>query len=1120
MALLDLYWHERVLGSGGKRDAPSRQAVLREVVTAMSRDRVLHVDQDVVESVATGPHLYDLLYEQVLVEWKPQPESTPRNSTLVFAHHVLFDYAVARLLLRRDVGRLVAFLVADPAFVLLGRPSLVMHFHYLWALDQPSGTREAFWEAVLAVCDPTEIPEIGKLIGPGVAAEIGVTVQEYEPLLVALADPEESVRTSAENALAYCVRALLRERGSQAEAFGLLCDLAGRLSNLPTIGCAYPASWILWKLTTEVQLSARLRGQLGAASRRLLVFAWDQSQGHAGLLGRTMRCVCRMIGTDARASSELLRRAIAPDHLTRRGGEELSVLADAIVPLAAQDPDLVRDIYLAAFGYAETSETTTFIRRGVLSLTSNRRQDHQSTLYRLVQSYPAFLRAAPRQAVEAMNAALEHYVTIRHSPPEGDAVEFDLDGARARLLADHSRIWDRGQAHPHQHAIQLLDCVQRQLEEFADQRGGAARIADLLDALLRTSQLAVVWRRLLGSGARHPNRIGMRIRAVGWSLPVLMCPDTIRDVGRLNAAVFLDLPETERAKIERSILAIPEDAVPAHRDWAERIRDRMLGCLPGEGLVTAESRTRMSELNAADAIPENEDGITFQFGTQAVDEAELLAEEGVPVDEEPNRRVRALERPVTDFADAHLNEAPESRRLAEVFPHLTELNSALRSSEADGVHERQADVAWGSLAAACAAIAKMETLRCHEDEGAFVRTVLLEASTNRAPTVAIDADERFVDPSWGSPAARVEAAAGLMRILRHPSCDDSDVVAAIERLIADPAPSVRYQVASRLMVRYADDPEWTCRMMEQMARDRSIGVLRGLVERSLCFLKAKEPERASRIAIGIRQAVADKPDRKKLTNSCADVLLGLFVWGRDDTACAVIDGIADDPVAHLEEVGHLLHSFRDILVAGPVDPCDPEADAARRRSWGFLLRVAKGAAAGFQRGVERQGKTHRATGGSNEEQTKGLAVVLDSVGWSLYSASGAKDDDTRHGEQVLRRFYTESRGVFDVLADVGLPHLSHRLLEALEVLIPIDPRGVFSQVARVILGGRKGAYEYDSLAEEVIVGIVDRYLADHRDLFQRDEQSRQHLIAVLDTFVRAGSESAWRLSFGLDGIFR
>ena len=76
------------------------------------------------------------------------------------------------------------------------------------------------------------------------------------------------------------------------------------------------------------------------------------------------------------------------------------------------------------------------------------------------------------------------------------------------------------------------------------------------------------------------------------------------------------------------------------------------------------------------------------------------------------------------------------------------LHAALRSSETDGVHEKQADYAWGTLAEGCAAIAKMGDLRCDEEEGAFARTVLLEASENRVPTVERDADERFVDPVW------------------------------------------------------------------------------------------------------------------------------------------------------------------------------------------------------------------------------------------------------------------------------------------------------------------------------------------------------------------------------------
>ena len=1123
--LLDLYWHERVLSSGDPNAASYREVVLRQAVETMSRERALHVDRDLVETdTADVPHICDLLSAQVIVEWRPRPEDAPRRSTLAFAHHVLFDYAVARMLLRRKASRLVAFLANDRAFVLLGRPSLVMHFHYLWALD-PQRAREEFWETVLAVCGSPGIPEIGKLIGPSVAGEIGFTIQEFTPLLAALGDTDESVRKPAESALAHCVRALLADRGSQPETVGLCCDLAERLSENFTTGSAYPESWILSELVPRLdQLSAPQAEPVGTASRRLLGFAWAQSRRDRRLVGESIRFVCRSFDTDAEASSDLLQQAIRPDHLAEHGNEEMRWLADGVSSITPCDPTLVRDIYRAAFGYRETSGAPTSMGGIVLPLTSNRSQDYQAGLYQLVASYPEFLRAAPQEAVEAMNAALECYVARERAFPKEDAEEpegLDCRGERALIQTDYSRLWDRGQGYANETtAVELLDHVEQRLQDLAEAEGEAAELDNLLDTLVRTCRLAAVWRRLLDLGVRYPDPIGMRIRAAGWSLPVLMCPDTTRHVGSMNGALFLDLSETDREKIERAILSIPAASPPERRSEAEQTRDQLLGCLPGEGLVTSECREHLSALRAASAVPPNEDDVKFEFFNREFGGEEFLAREGVPVEEEPNKCLRELEEPVKAFANAHRNEVPKSQELAAAFPHMKRLHTALQSSEAEGVHEKLANYAWGNLAEACAAAAKMEDLRCHEGAGAFVRMVLLEASEHRVPTAERDSDERFVEASREKLAARVAAAAGLMTILRHPSCEDPHVLAAVDQLAADPAPSVRREIAFRVLVRYARNPDWTWRLIERMARDRSLRVLQWLVH-PLRHLMSEESTRVAAITIGIRQAIADAPDRNELVNSCGDILADLFVWGKDTAAAVVINDLADHPVAHLGEVAHLGRRFREILISGPVDPPDPARDAARRRSWSFLLRVVRGAAAEFRRDVKRQEDTQDSSGkGPRQEQMEGLARLLDSVGSNIYFVSGAYDGAKSPSEPVLRRLYAESAEVIVELADVGLPSLAHHLLEALEVFIAVDPRGVFLRVARVIRGGRQGGYQYDSMAEKVLVRIVDRYLADYRELFRADAEMQKRLIDILDTFVKAGSEGARRLSYGLDGIFR
>ena len=1118
LELLDLYWRERVLRADRPHDVNSRRIVLRKAVEAMVEERTLHVDSDLVEEdVAAGSHISILLSANVLAEWKPRPEEPPRETTLTFAHHVLFDYATARLLLRRAATRVAQRLAEDPAFVLLGRPSLAMHFHHLWGRGPADGEREEFWETALAVCSADDIPEIGRLIGPGVAAELGQTIQEFEPLLRALGSADESVRHSGTNALEHSVRALLTERDPLRQSTGVCCDLAERLSSSLGSGNAYPTSWLLSSLTPHLdELSRTQAAQVGHASRHLLAFAWARSPRDSWLVRTAIRFVARTFATDASASSKLLRQVIEPNHLAQHGHEELRHLAEKVPVIMRHDPAFAGDIYRAAFGYEEASGAPTSLSLGtILPLTSNRHQDYEVGLRKLVESFPAFLCAAPREAVEAMNAALESHVDQEHPVRDEESAVFDFDGERAVILRDQSFVWEQVHRHPGESAVDLLDRVERRLDELVG-IGNGAELERLLSYIVRTCRLASVWRRLLRLGARHPDSIGMTIREAGWSLPILMCTDTIKEIGSMLGVLFPYLSGDERAKCERAIHSIPEVAPPEDRDWAERARDQLIGCLPDADLATSESRNRLTELRAAEAVPANDDPVQFSSFMGEYGEKEFLADEGVPVMEASNKRMRELEAPVKEFAQLYQNDVPESRAVVAVLPHLRRLHTALRRSKADGVHDKQADYAWGNLADACAAAASLEGLPLRKRTCAFLRTVLLDASTNRGPMARDDADEDTAKIVWGSMAARVHAATGLIRFLRQASHDDSEVLAAVERLAADPVPAVRLQIATRLHARYTRDADWTWAMIERLALDHNPAVVRHLVRGPLCNLLRQDAERVAKITIRIREASMGLPNRESVVHSCGEILRWLFLWGGDAAASAVISGLADDPVTHLEEVRHLVHGFRNILVAGPVDDPNREIDAARSRSWGFLLQITRKAAAEFGRGMEREIPQD----GIGTTRLKDIAHLLDLAGSNVYFASGASDGTESLDAPVLLRFYDEAAPVIDELANVGLASLSHHLLETLAILIPVDPCGVFLRVAQVVSGGRKGGYQYDPMAERAVVRVVHRYLADHRDLFRTDEKMRRGLILILDTFVNAGSEDARRLSYGLDEIFR
>jgi hypothetical protein len=72
----------------------------------------------------------------------------------------------------------------------------------------------------------------------------------------------------------------------------------------------------------------------------------------------------------------------------------------------------------------------------------------------------------------------------------------------------------------------------------------------------------------------------------------------------------------------------------------------------------------------------------------------------------------------------------------------------------------------------------------------------------------------------------------------------------------------------------------------------------------------------------------------------------------------------------------------------------------------------------------------------------------------------------------------------------------------------------------VIAAGAKAGYQYESLAADLMVRLVERYLADYRPLLRQSDECRRRLVDILDTFVSAGWPSARRLSYRLEDIFR
>ena len=131
--LLEIYWAARI---DRPLDGQARKTFLRRVARQMVDRNTLSLPDEVLDGTESTEIMSVLRSEEIL-----KVGTTGRIS---FAHNILFDYAVARLLV--DEQSVLRFIAEDPSRTIFLRPSLSFFFHFLWLTD-----RALFWKVALEV---------------------------------------------------------------------------------------------------------------------------------------------------------------------------------------------------------------------------------------------------------------------------------------------------------------------------------------------------------------------------------------------------------------------------------------------------------------------------------------------------------------------------------------------------------------------------------------------------------------------------------------------------------------------------------------------------------------------------------------------------------------------------------------------------------------------------------------------------------------------------------------------------------------------------------------------------------------------------------------------------------
>lgn len=351
-------------------------------------------------------------------------------------------------------------------------------------------------------------------------------------------------------------------------------------------------------------------------------------------------------------------------------------------------------------------------------------------------------------------------------------------------------------------------------------------------------------------------------------------------------------------------------------------------------------------------------------------------------------------------------------------------------------------------------------------------------------------------------------------------------------ILDDPVPAVRLQFARNLQILCLAAPEAMWTMAQKLATDEpEVQVLTSFLNHALRRFAHSEPERCETILAIVRSRLAsdfagDPEKRDTIQESFGGWVAQLYAGQGRDLLRTWLEEWALDPVRFDDILNHYSSSLRSAYFYRYDPAFDPGAhemcDRAQAGLATILVPAAAMSAEAYGVLVSDAGEEAKTQAGKRYGAAE---KVLHHAMNQLYFGSGAHGGDRDEGPwlstaQSKARFLEDYAGILALLTGSHEPATLHHLIELYEFLISGDPVAVFEAFHAILLGrGEEEGYQHESMGNTAVVRIVQRYIADHRTIFE-DDGRRARLVAILHLFSEVGWTEALKLLYELPDLLR
>ncbi|RKE94301.1 hypothetical protein C8N30_3424 [Sulfitobacter guttiformis] len=1097
--LLQLYWSNRIESHGNR----ARSCISR-IAKAMVSARALRAP--VEDAEGADPEIIDTLTSEGVII------SVENGRWIQFRHHLLFDFAAARVLI--DPAALVDGSLRfpkDQAQGLMLAPALSFVLREIWESDE---SRSRFWSAAAKILADNEADPVIRGATGRICAEYPEKLADTAVLAMRIvADDTNAAQAFSHTCGAFAVRLEDYPNAPTAPWTGLLRDISENLE--PVAGTV---RFLLFNLV-KLDLDQNGQDRLGISARALLRHALTLDVPH-NLATSAIDLVAATFITDPVESHRLLLRLFEPQRLQAHGWEEVPALCRKIEKIAPADPDLAIVVYRETFGFAVTEERET--RMGdsqIMPLTSTARQDYDIARYSLTEFAPKFLAMHPKEAVVAIVAATEGFIAREHPiSPNQQKFESHISGRTVRLQEDWSYVWAHSPDKTYGHDADALILELLKFLRSAEQ----SMARNVVEQIIADASFAIFWSRIFLAAAERNDGLVDLLLPIAMSEPFLMVSDTRKDAIDLVAVGYDRLSVDERIGFETAIGVFEFSRFDEPEAARAHFLHRVFSAIGRSRLATEAAKSTVVENKGADLSDQGNNRRLFTLTTTTGEPEPFHWIEDLDLDSSVDQ---VLMWAINDAKKALGLEASSEDAtkltMSKAIAALTGLETAIDRTRQNTGLVAYAEGVIGQGIAKIISLKITPSVNAQQESSRFLG-LMSTALESLNPAVDDDTEANFErSASWGSPAARVEIASAVLDLtLQRPDLYP-ELASSIDGLISDPHPAVRLQSGLHLVRIWDLDRTgfWT-RLESRLERETNLSILKSLINSVLGRLLHSDPDRITALAVSMNERFSEHPKRQaELDEALSSIYVVLWITHEKAAAYEIISSWINNRESRGEELTQILQTMRGALVLGLKEDSKNSDNQIRHRAIDLTSQIVRKSSEGLKAYVATEEPTLEQI-----EVVREDAKLLDTACMQIYFSVGASDSKTAQDQTISKNklglFFEEITPVLEQIGDHATPHTIYYLLQLLEYLLPVDPARSFDLIARALKGGgRQSGYQYESMGADLLVRLLGIFLADHKELFESDVR-RAALIDCLEIFMDAGWPSARRLLYRLPELIQ